>query len=141
MSHKYVNKIFGQGHRYLGCWMCIMRLYLGPSMKSVGEIASEIWPILKILANFFYLTLTCDLDLWSISSALGSLNAFVGLYLGTKSVGQIGSKIWTRVDPIFTLTAFLNSFGQENSNFKYITKIPQSCITIISNLKWIGQTV
>ena len=50
---------------------------LVPSMKSVAEIASEIWPVVWLF--FFYhlwenLTLTFDLDLRSRSSALGSLN-------------------------------------------------------------------
>ena len=37
-------------------------------MKSVGEIASKIWPIVYYLTHFGkILTLTFDLDLWSTS--------------------------------------------------------------------------
>ena len=48
-------------------------------MKSVGEIASKMWPVVKYLTHFWkILTLTFDLDLnldlKSRSSTLGSLN-------------------------------------------------------------------
>ena len=45
-------------------------------MKSVGEIASKIWPVVYYLIHFWEnFTLTFDLDQRSRSSALGSLNA------------------------------------------------------------------
>ena len=121
----------GQGHRHLGHWMRLIRLYLATkyemcrwnslrdmtsslvfhafwgkfdldlwpwpwvkvigiwviecallscilvlNMKSVGEIASEIWPVLCLFMHFWEnLTLTFDLDRRSRSSALGSMNA------------------------------------------------------------------
>ena len=55
--------------------MCLIGLYLVPSMKSVGEIASEIGPVLWGFTHFGEnLTLTFDLDLGSRSLAHGSLN-------------------------------------------------------------------
>ena len=44
------------------------------SMKSVVEIASEIWPVLWFFTHFLE-SLTLTFDLGSMSSALGSLNA------------------------------------------------------------------
>ena len=47
---------------------------LEPCMKSVDEIASEIWPALWCFTHF-WTNLTLTFDLKSKSSALGSLNA------------------------------------------------------------------
>ena len=50
------------------------------SMKSVGEIASEIWPVLYFFTHFFEnLTLTCDLYLRSRSSSIKLLNMWLWL--------------------------------------------------------------
>ena len=58
---------------------------LVPSMKSVGEIASEIGPVLWFFTHFWEnFTLTFDLDLGSRSSALGHWMCLIWLYLGTK---------------------------------------------------------
>ena len=45
-------------------------------MKSLGEVAFKIWPVVYYVTHFGdILTLTFDLDLWSTSQALGSLDA------------------------------------------------------------------
>ena len=57
-----------------------MRIYgltLIPSMKSVGEIASGIWPVLWFLPIFFF---KYDLD----HQHLGHWMRFIEMYLGTK---------------------------------------------------------
>ena len=49
---------------------------LVPSMKSVTEIASEIWPVDSFFVHFrVNFTLTFYLDLPSMSLTLGTLNA------------------------------------------------------------------
>ena len=113
--------LLGQGHRHLSC---------------------------IIIANYldFGQFLDIDLDLWILPQVKVISFWVIGL-LGCifvpsmKSVGQKSSEIWTQIYPISTLTAFHDTFGPKNSNFKYITKILLICFTIIPNLKWIGQTV
>ena len=65
--------------KVIGTWViecALLGCTLVPIMKSVGEIASKIWPVLWFFTHFWEnLTLTFDLDLRSRSSALGSLNA------------------------------------------------------------------
>ena len=71
----------GQGHRkvkVIDTWViacALLSCTLVPSMKSVGQIASEKCPVLCFLHIFLEnLTLTFDFDLESRSSALRSLN-------------------------------------------------------------------
>ena len=65
--------------KVIGTWAidwALLSCTLVPSMKSVGEIASEVWPVLCFFTHFWEnLTLTFDLDQRSKSSALRSLNA------------------------------------------------------------------
>ena len=71
-------------------------------MKSVGEIASEIWPVVYYLTRFGeILILTFDLDQRSRSSALGCIKCVLlgcTLVPGMKSVGEIASYMAHFVD-------------------------------------------
>ena len=59
MTQVPMTLTFGQGHKHLGHWMRIYGLTLVPSMKSVGEIASEIYSVLWFFTYFLEnLTLT-----------------------------------------------------------------------------------
>ena len=64
--------------KVIGFWVIectLLGCTLVPSMKSVGEIGSEIGPVLWFFTHFGEnLTLTFDLDLGSRSSAHESLN-------------------------------------------------------------------
>ena len=63
--------------KVIGTWVnecALLGCTLEPCMKSVDEIASEIWPALWCFTHF-WTNLTLTFDLKSKSSALGSLNA------------------------------------------------------------------
>ena len=80
-----VTLTYGQCHPHLGHWMRLMGYTLVPSMKSVTEIASGIWPVDSFFVNFgANLTLTFHLDLPSLPLTLGSGMRLNGLYVGTK---------------------------------------------------------
>ena len=65
--------------------MRLMGYTLVPSMKSMTEIASEIWPVDSFFVHFgANLTLTFYLDLPSMSLKLGSGMRLNGLYVDTK---------------------------------------------------------
>ena len=66
----------GQGLRHLGHWMHIYGLYLGTKYEVCRW--NNIWDMASCLVFYPFfenLTMTCDLDLRSSPSALGSLNA------------------------------------------------------------------
>ena len=84
--------------KVFGTWVikcALLGCTLLPSMKSVGEIASEIWPVLWYFTHFGE-NLTLTLIKGQGHRHLGHWMRLIGLYLGTKYevCSEIASEIW-----------------------------------------------
>ena len=113
-------------------------------MKSVGEIASEIWPVLWFFTHFcekFYLNLwpwpkVKVIGTWVIECALMGCT----LVPSVKSVGEIASEIWqvvwwfTHFGEILTLTFDLD----RRSRSKVKIKISQKLVKKTKNWSYLG---
>ena len=100
-------------------------------MKSVGEIASKIWPVVYYLTRFGeILILTFDLDQRSRSSALGCIKCVLlgcTLVPGMKSVGEIASSL-----------VFYQYFGKFDIGTLVIECALLGC-TLVPSMKSVGE--
>ena len=101
-----------QGHRRLGHWMHLTRLYFGTNMKSVGEIAFEIWPIIRYLL----ILRTFDLDRKTLTFRSRSLAlnlvfecALFGCTL-VPSMKSVGNRIQNKVASCLAFYPFWGNF-------------------------------
>ena len=101
-----------QGHRRLGHWMHLTRLYFGTNMKSVGEIAFEIWPIIRYLL----ILRTFDLDQKTLTFRSRSLAhnlvfecALFGCTL-VPSMKSVGNRIQNKVASCLAFYPFWGNF-------------------------------
>ena len=81
--------------KVIGTWVIectLLGCTLVPSRKCVGEIASEIWPVLHFFFTHFFGKFDLDLWPWPLTLTLGQDHRhlghwmrLIGLYLGTKN--------------------------------------------------------
>ena len=125
------------GCKLLGCTLV-------PSMKSVGKIASEIWPILCFFTHIGEnLTLTFDLDqisTWVIECTLLGCT----LVPSMKCVGEIASKVWPVI--CFFFYPFLAKFDIDLWPWPQVKVIGTwviECVllgcTLVPSMKSVGQ--